>query len=200
MKKIIFVFLFLLIIPTLAIAAFDIQGYYNKYKDYYGDVPLEDVAKDVYQRTFSKDYPDYNTWKKAAGIESLIQEDTKRRTPPPPSPSFLNKVMGAVPFRYDEESIQGRLFRYDRVTKTVEQRQGSDANTFKWVPIPRFKNLQHVRDFMAQWERNRKYEELEHKQRETESQNEKSNRNIEELKNTVETMKREQEFRDMRKR
>lgn len=120
MKKVAFIFLFLLFIPALGIAAFDIQGYYDKNKDYYGDMPLDDVARDVYERTFSEYYPDYNAWKKAAGIESIIQEDTKRRALPPPS--FLDKVVSAIPFRYDEESIQGRHYRYDRFTKTVQQR------------------------------------------------------------------------------
>jgi len=181
---------------------FDIQGYYNKYKDYYGDIPLDEVAKAVYARTFANQYPDYNSWKKAVGIESLIQEDTKRRTPPPPS--FLGKIMGALPFRYDEEYIQGRLFRYDRFNKTVEQRQGIDESTAQWVPRPQFKNLQHVRDFMARWERNSQNEELERKQKlqqwKTAEQAEELNHNIKGLKNTVETMKREQEFRGYEKK
>lgn len=48
-------------------------------------------------------------------------------------------------FRYDMEYIQGPLYRYDRFTSTVEVRR-SDGSGFKWVPIPRYKNLQHVRD------------------------------------------------------
>jgi hypothetical protein len=142
---------------------FDIQSYYNKTKDYYGDVSLDTVAKDAYNRHVNHtEFPDYDTWKKAVGIELLIQEDIKRRTPPPPSfsdkimdaltfksrtppsPSFLDKVMGVLPFRYDEESIQGRLYRYDRITKTVQQRRGSNE-AFQWVPVPRFKNLRGIR-------------------------------------------------------
>jgi hypothetical protein len=185
MKKIILVFLLLLIIPTLAIAAFDIQGFYNKYKDYYGDIPLEDVAQDVYERFFYKDYPDYNIWKKAVGIESVIQEDTKRRTPPPPPPpSFLDKVKGALPFRYTEEFIQGRLFRYDRLTKTVELRRSEG-----WVPIPQFKNLQHVRDVLTKRAIEDQSEELK-----------KVTRSIEDLKYKVDAVKREQENRTILER
>jgi len=54
------------------------------------------------------------------------------------------------PFRFTEESINGVMYRYDRLTRTVE-RQYRNA----WNPQPRFKNLQHVRDFMARVERNK---------------------------------------------
>lgn len=168
---------------------FDILGYQKENKGYYGDIPLEEVAKDIYSRGgYVEKYPDYDTWKKAKGIEPIIQEDIKRRTPPPPS--FLDKVMGAIPFRYDEESIQGRLYRYDRFTKTVEMRRGmdEDESTAKWVPIPRFKNLQHARDILAKRARDRQNREL--------------NRNIEDLKEelerNIEDLKREQKFRDIR--
>ena len=77
---------------------FDIVRYYNDNKSYYGDIPLEDVAQDALSARFYKQYPDYNSWKQAAGIEPLIQEDTKRRTP-----SFSSKLMGAIPFHYEEE-------------------------------------------------------------------------------------------------
>jgi len=192
---------------------FRLQDYYNANKNYYGDIPLEDVAKDVYQRDYSDQYPDYETWKKDKGLEAIIQEDNDRR-----KPSFLDKlkkVKVPFPFRYDEESIQGRLYRFDRITRTVEQRQGINENTFKWVPIPRFKNLQHVRDYMAQWERNRQVraieeqtEELKRKQSlqnppdmidkwETERKNNELKRSIEDIKDTLEAEKRERQFRDM---
>ena len=122
---------------------FDIVRYYNDNKSYYGDIPLEDVAQDAYQRGFNKQYPDYNSWKQAAGIEPLIQEDTKRRTP-----SFSSKLMGAIPFHYEEEYIQGRLYRYDRFNKIVEQRQGTDENSFKWVPN---RNLKICNTFVTTW-------------------------------------------------
>ena len=62
---------------------FDILGYQKKYKDEYGEAPLEDVAKDVFTRAgYDKEYPDYDTWKKVKGIDSIIQEDSQRRNPP----------------------------------------------------------------------------------------------------------------------
>ena len=129
---------------------FDIVGYYNEYKSYYGDIPLEDVAKHAFTALgYDKEYPDYESWKKDKGLEAIIQEDNDRR-----KPSFSSKLMGAIPFRYEEESIYGSLYRYDRFTKTVERRYGNNENSFKWVLKPQFKNLQHVRDYMAQCERN----------------------------------------------
>jgi len=175
---------------------FRLQDYYNAYKDYYGDVPLETVAKDVYQREYQDKYPDYENWKKAKGIDQIIQEDNDRR-----KPSFSNKVMGAIPFRYDEESIHGRLYRYDRFTKTVEERQGIDENTFKWVPRPRYKNLQHVRDFMAQWERNRQIWAIDEQntelRRKQNLQQEELKRKLEDIKDTLEAERRDQQTREM---
>ena len=59
--------------------AFDILGYYKDNKEFYGDAPLEDVAKDAYQREYKDKYPDYNSWKKIKGIDSIIQEDISKR-------------------------------------------------------------------------------------------------------------------------
>lgn len=41
--------------------AFDILGYRNKYKDYYGDMPLEDVAQDAFNRGYHNGEPDFDT-------------------------------------------------------------------------------------------------------------------------------------------
>ena len=71
--------------------AFDLVDFYSRHKDYYGDAPLEDVAKDVFQRGYAEKYPDYDTWKKTSGIESVIQEDTRRR-----NPTFEDKLRGAT--------------------------------------------------------------------------------------------------------
>ena len=58
--------------------AFDILGYHKQNKDLYGDASLEDVAKDVFSKGgYDKEYPDYDTWKKAKGIDSIIQENSK---------------------------------------------------------------------------------------------------------------------------
>ncbi len=165
---------------------FDIVGYYNEYKSYYGDIPLEDVAKHAFTALgYDKEYPDYESWKKDKGLEAIIQEDNDRRTP-----SFSSKLMGAIPFRYDEEYIQGCLYRYDRFNKTVEQRQGSDENSFKWVPRKQFKNLQHARDLLAKWA---VADAIEEKNEELQDSNE-------ELRDSVEGLKREQEDRAFRER
>jgi hypothetical protein len=194
---------------------FDIQLYYNDNKGYYGDKPLEDVARDIYEREgHAKTFGDYDTFKKQTGIDKAIQEDNDRR-----KPSFLSKLMGAIPFRYDEESIYGGLYRYDRFTSAVERRYGTDEKSFKWVSRPQFRNLQHVRDYMAQWERNRQIwaieeqnEELTRKQIvqqmqqptmqqqwDADRKNEELKRKLEDIKDTLDAEKREREFRDIQR-
>jgi len=72
---------------------FDILGYQKANKDYYGDMPLDEVAKDAFTvGGYDKEFPDYDSWKKAKGIEPIIQEDIKRRTPP----SFMDKLRSAT--------------------------------------------------------------------------------------------------------
>lgn len=61
---------------------FDIQEYYNKHKDYYGDVPLDAVAKDIYDRGYSDKFGDFGEFKKAAGIHDTILADSNRRKGP----------------------------------------------------------------------------------------------------------------------
>ena len=58
---------------------FDILGYQKANKDYYGDAPLADIAKDVYSRDFAEKNPDFNSWVKSSGIEPHIHDDIKRR-------------------------------------------------------------------------------------------------------------------------
>jgi len=81
-------------------------------------------------------------------------------------------------FRYDEEYIQGPLYRYDRFTSTVEVRR-SEGSGFTWVSIPRFKNLQHVRDVRTR--------------QAVEDQNEGVKQELEDLKNKMERDKSERE-------
>jgi hypothetical protein len=190
MKKIVFVFFILFIFSSPLFA-----GEIYTYKDKDGNTVIsntqipekyEKKAKEIEGKAEVTE-PSYALNKTRTEAPN-IERDTKRR-----APSFSNKVLGAIPFRYDEESIHGRLFRYDRFNKTVEQRYGTDENTFKWEPRPQFKNLQHVRDFMAQWERNSQ-------QSETDRKNKELKRSVEDLKNSVESMKREQEDRDSRER
>ncbi|MFZ2809449.1 MAG: PLxRFG domain-containing protein [Desulfosalsimonadaceae bacterium] len=68
--------------------SFDILGYQKANKSYYGDAPLIDIAKDAYEQDFKDQAPDFDTWAKSSGIESHLQEDIKRRTPP----SFMDKL------------------------------------------------------------------------------------------------------------
>jgi len=133
---------------------FDILKYKNKYQDFYGDIPLEDVARDAYKRGYHHGEPDYETWKKNTGIESIIQEDNDRRKPS--LSDKFKKFKIPIPFRFSEEPINGILFRYDRFTGKVERQFGDT-----WSPQPRLKNLQHARDFMARIERNRQIRAIE---------------------------------------
>jgi len=61
--------------------AFDINRYYNDHKDFYKDAPLEEVAKDAYQRGFHNGEPDFNTWRQSAGIDNILEADRRRRNP-----------------------------------------------------------------------------------------------------------------------
>ena len=172
---------------------FNLQEYYNKNKEYYGDASLADVAQDIYEREgHAKNFGTFENFKKETGIDSAIQEDIKRRTP-----SFLSKLMGAIPFRYDEESIHGSLYRYDRFNKTVEQRYGNNENSFKWLLKPQFKNLQHVRDLLAKWAVE---DAIEEKNQDLEDSNEELQQSNKDLKRSVEDLKREQEDRAFRER
>ncbi len=101
---------------------FDILGYQQKYKDQYGDVPLEAVAKDAFTRGgYDKEYPDYDTWKKAKGIDSVVQEDTQNRRP------FTEKLRDAVahiaPAGFEDiptAFVHGATFGYAPAAKTPE--------------------------------------------------------------------------------
>ncbi|MBP7231326.1 MAG: PLxRFG domain-containing protein [Syntrophaceae bacterium] len=65
--------------------SFDILGYYNDHKVFYGNAPLEDVAKDAYKRGFHQGEPDYNTWRQKQGVASILDEDAKKRMQDNPS-------------------------------------------------------------------------------------------------------------------
>ncbi len=176
--------------------ALDIVGYYDKHKDFYGDIPLEEVAKDVfYNGEYSKKNPDYNAWKKESGIDVDIEADRRRRNPtfedkPKDSkPLSLDKSKDfkvSFPFRFDEESIDGHLFRFDRLTRTVEFRRSLGNNKYKWEPKPYYRNLQHVRDHLARIDRDRQIRAIENQ---TEA--------MEDIKNTVEDERRDRQFREM---
>ena len=126
------------------------------------------------------------------------------------------------PFRFSEESIRGILFRYDRFTRTVEQRFGYDKNSLKWVPMPQFEDLKHLSSVLVQQGKNRQIwaieeqtEELRRQRNEgiintQETQNAQSRtdkwekerkdnelkRSVEDIKETLEAEKREREYRD----
>lgn len=72
--------------------ALDILGYRDKWKKFYGDKSLEDVAKDAYTRGgYDKQYPDFDTWKKESGIDADIQADNEKRNPIKTAPIRLAK-------------------------------------------------------------------------------------------------------------
>jgi len=190
---------------------FDIKAYYEDSKDYYGNAPLEEVARDVYERGFKSKYPDYESWKKDKGLEAIIQEDNDRRKSS--LSDKFKKFKIPFPFRFSEEPINGILFRYDRFTGTVERQFGET-----WSPQPRLKNLQHARDFMARLERNRQIRAIEEqteamerlrKQQQINGLNtgdsdimrrykeDKLRHDVEDIKNTLEAERRDQQIREM---
>ena len=57
---------------------FDIIKYRDKYKDFYGDASLEDVAKDAYSRGYHSGEPDFNTWRQSAGIDNILEAELIR--------------------------------------------------------------------------------------------------------------------------
>jgi len=187
----------------------DLLGYYNKHKDYYGDIPLEEVAKDAFTRGgYDKQYPDFETWKKETGIAADIEEDNDRR-----KPSLSDKFKEfeiPFPFRFDEKSIDGHLFRFDRLTRTVEFRRSLGNNKYKWEPKPYYRNLQHVRDHRARIERDRQIKAIEEQTGAIKEQKEaiyddlfrKDNerqlqRNVEDIKDTLDKERRDRQFREM---
>jgi hypothetical protein len=103
--------------------AFDILGYYNKTKAYYGDAPLDEVAKDVYARHYPEEAPDFNSWKKLHGIESVIQEDSDRRNPPPFTERLKRAVSRVAPAGFEDiptAFVHGATFGYVPEVKTPE--------------------------------------------------------------------------------
>ena len=79
MKKIALVLVFLLILPTLAIAGFNLIKYRDDNKDIYGDMPLDIVARDAYDAGYHQGEPDYETWKEKNGLDEIIQKDKEHR-------------------------------------------------------------------------------------------------------------------------
>lgn len=57
---------------------FDLLGYYNENKDYYGNTSLDDVAKDAYSRLSQKP-ASYDDWKKQSGVQNVIDDDNYNR-------------------------------------------------------------------------------------------------------------------------
>lgn len=58
--------------------AIDLKSYYEKNRAYYGDVPLEKVAQDVYTRSAEKQ--PYDQWLGSTGIQGQIEEDNYQRS------------------------------------------------------------------------------------------------------------------------
>ncbi|MCK9408264.1 MAG: hypothetical protein M0R68_03940, partial [Bacteroidetes bacterium] len=57
--------------------AIDLKSYYEQNRNYYGDVPLEEVAKDVHTRSNTPE--PYENWLNTAGIKPQIDEDNTAR-------------------------------------------------------------------------------------------------------------------------
>src|SRR5574343_1265275 len=83
--------------------AFDILGYKKANEEYYGDTPLVDIARDVYEQDFKDQAPDFDTWKQSAGIDSILEEDRKRR-----NPTFEDKLRSQVEQK-QEPTVMGEL-------------------------------------------------------------------------------------------
>ena len=59
----------------------DIISFRDKYKKFYGDMSLDDVAKDMYNRGGFNTQTDFDSWKQSAGIEPTLEEDRRLRNP-----------------------------------------------------------------------------------------------------------------------
>lgn len=93
--------------------AFDIKKYYDDNRDYYGDSPLEDVAKDAYSRFgVAEKFPSYDDWKTQVHIQPLIEEDSKQREieafrqSNPSSLGALGRTLTRVPENLVAKGIQ----------------------------------------------------------------------------------------------
>ena len=82
--------------------AFDILSYRDKYKDYYKGKSLDEVAQDVYSGGGFDKSDDYDTWKKNTGIDSVLEEDRRRR-----NPTFTDKLANAI----ESKEPSGKLRR-----------------------------------------------------------------------------------------
>jgi hypothetical protein len=89
--------------------AFDIKGYYEASKDYYGDVPLEDVAKDVFSRGgYDQKYPSYDDWKKDSGVQDHIDyENLQKSDAERDKPSGMLRRMAGDPLVSAAKGIVG---------------------------------------------------------------------------------------------
>ena len=87
---------------------FDILGYQRKFKDYYGDAPLADIAKDAYKiGGYDNDQPDFNAWVKTAGIEPHLQEDYHRRNQPKEEADGLGESLLKIPKSFLKGGAEG---------------------------------------------------------------------------------------------
>ena len=102
---------------------FDIVGFQEKHKDTYGNVPLADIAKEAYETDYSDKYPDYNSFVKEHGLDKVISEDTKKRTPPTFEEKIRNAVASVTPAGYEDIStgfVKGASWGYIPATETPE--------------------------------------------------------------------------------
>ena len=128
--------------------AFDLQGYYNEYKNNYGDIPLEDVAKDAYKRGIHGGEPDYETFKKAQGIDKVINEDNEKRRPKNFGDNLATKLTETVKALspsgtedYTASVLSGATMGYTKapeVTKdtTTTQKIGREGAALTGMAVP----------------------------------------------------------------
>lgn len=99
------------------------MGYQNKYKDYYGNAPLADIAKDAYKRGYHNGEPDYETWEKSSGVNKLIQEDAEKRRPKTFTDKIRDAVASVTPKGFEDiptSFLHGATLGYVPETKTPE--------------------------------------------------------------------------------
>jgi len=80
--------------------ALDIFEYQKKYKDFYGDSPIQDVAQDAFTRFgYDKKYPDFNSWANDMGITPHIEAENRKL-----NPTFTDKLRDAVTFNESDKT------------------------------------------------------------------------------------------------
>lgn len=137
--------------------AFDIVGYQKANKAYYGNAPLIDVARDVYEQDFKDQSPDFDTWAKSSGIESYIQEDAKKRTPKTWEDKLREGVTHAAPKQSDGNIIKSFLQGGAEGLTTELPSMIGEALEFTGSHLP-FKGVENVGKSLKEWAEEKRQE------------------------------------------